>query len=228
MSNHQSAHHDKLAVRLSVIISRLMTGESLYLNTLAEEFRVSERTLQRDFYQRLAHLDIQHEDGCYRLANGRLHDHSPGAFSLIRNTGISRIFPEQDKALMALLMDGSGTSPCLIWHTPLNPAAMRSDCFQRLAEAIHRHCTISVLVGGIRHDALEPYRLIYQQHCWYLVTSYQRNICVFRLDDIISVTLLEHRFRRRNEVNDLIAEEGFIAALPHFRFISDVINTFRS
>lgn len=227
MSDEQDSRYDRLAVRLSVIISRLMAGEALYLSRLADEFGVSERTLQRDFHQRLAHLDIRHEDGCYRLNESQLRDHSPGAFSFMRNTGIARIMPGQDKALMDLLMNESGTAPCLIWHAPLDFPAAHSGNFQRLAEAIHRHCTISLLVSGIRHDALEPYRLIYQMHCWYLVTSHLRRIRVFRLDEIISVTLLEHRFRRRNEVSDLIAEEGFIAALPHFRFISDVINTFR-
>ncbi|EML9707574.1 TPA: transcriptional regulator, partial [Escherichia coli] len=42
----QHDHHDRLSVRLSVIISRLLAGESLELKVLADEFGVSERTLQ--------------------------------------------------------------------------------------------------------------------------------------------------------------------------------------
>lgn len=45
--------HDRLALRLSVIISRLLAGESLSLKALSGEFGVSERTLRRDFSQRL-------------------------------------------------------------------------------------------------------------------------------------------------------------------------------
>ncbi|MGK2654071.1 HTH domain-containing protein, partial [Escherichia coli] len=52
MSDDRS-RHDRLAVRLSLIISRLMAGESLSLKTLSDEFGVTERTLQRDFHQRL-------------------------------------------------------------------------------------------------------------------------------------------------------------------------------
>ncbi len=115
----QDSRYDRLAVRLSVIISRLLAGESLQLRTLAEEFGVSERTLQRDLHQRLVHLDIENNHGRYRLAENMLRDHSPGAFSFIRNTGIARIIPGQDKELMALLMDESESSPCLIWHAPL-------------------------------------------------------------------------------------------------------------
>ena len=55
MSDNRS-RHDRLAVRLSLIISRLMAGESLSLKTLSDEFGVTERTLQRDFHQRLVHL----------------------------------------------------------------------------------------------------------------------------------------------------------------------------
>lgn len=63
----QHDHHDRLSVRLSVIISRLLAGESLELKVLADEFGVSERTLQRDFQQRLIHLDLEHRSGSYRL-----------------------------------------------------------------------------------------------------------------------------------------------------------------
>ena len=41
--------HDRLAVRLSLIISRLVAGETLNMARLAAEFGVSVRTLRRDF-----------------------------------------------------------------------------------------------------------------------------------------------------------------------------------
>ena len=49
--------HERLAVRLSLIISRLVAGETLAIQTLAAEFGVSVRTLRRDFRERLAYLD---------------------------------------------------------------------------------------------------------------------------------------------------------------------------
>lgn len=66
MSDNRS-RHDRLAVRLSLIISRLMAGESLSLKTLSDEFGVTERTLQRDFHQRLVHLDLEYRNGRYSL-----------------------------------------------------------------------------------------------------------------------------------------------------------------
>lgn len=43
-------------------------------------------------------------------------EHSPGAVSFARSTGIARIIPSQNRQLMHLLMNETGTSPCFIWH----------------------------------------------------------------------------------------------------------------
>lgn len=222
----EEARYDRLAVRLSVIISRLMSGETLSLQTLSGEFGVSIRTLRRDLHQRLVHLDIIVENGTYRLSESAARDHSPGAVSFARSTGIARIIPSQNRQLMHLLMNETGTSPCFIWHDS-PPAWTHADSFHRLAEAIHHHQVVSLLVGGVRYDEQEPYRLIYRHQHWYLVVCCRGSLRVFQLEEIISASLSEQTFRRRGEISSLITEEGFISALPHFRFISDVIHTFR-
>lgn len=92
MKEHHD-RYDRLAVRLSIIITRLLAGHALVLKTLAYEFGVSERTLQRDFQQRLIHLGIEYSCGAYRLARRPLRPHSPDMFTFIHNTGISGIIP---------------------------------------------------------------------------------------------------------------------------------------
>lgn len=62
--------HDRLAVRLSLIISRLVAGETLDLQALATEFGVSVRTLRRDFRERLMYLDLEYRKGRCRLLSG--------------------------------------------------------------------------------------------------------------------------------------------------------------
>ena len=44
---------DTILTRLTVILSRLNDGEALSVTELAKEFNVSERTIQRDFNERL-------------------------------------------------------------------------------------------------------------------------------------------------------------------------------
>ncbi|MDH6634361.1 UNVERIFIED_ORG: putative DNA-binding transcriptional regulator YafY [Lelliottia amnigena] len=227
MGATEPAHrHDRLALRLSVIISRLFAGESLSLKALSGEFGVSERTLRRDFSQRLLHLDLTGDNGCWRLRTNPMRDHTPGALAFARNTGIARLIPSQSRQLMQLLMDENGTSPCLIGHVH-QPAGILPDCFQRLAEGIYHHRMVSLLVKGIRHDHLEPYRLIFSHADWYLVASQYGAIRVFRVEEVTSVSLSERSFHRRSETSALIVDADFINALPHFHFISNVIHTFR-
>ncbi|MGS0639232.1 helix-turn-helix transcriptional regulator [Citrobacter sp. VF227] len=227
MSARDAVHnHDRLAIRLSAIISRLSEGETLSLKALALEFGVSVRTLRRDFNQRLLHLDIQAENGHYRLSEKQRRDYSPGALSFIRSTGLASLFPSRSRQLMQLLLDDSGTSPCLIWHAGF-PRQAQPECFVRLAGAIHYHRVVSLHSDGHLHDALEPCRLIYQSGGWYLVACQHRSVRVFRLEDITAVSLSERYFRRRSEIDALASNEDFIRALPHFHFISNVIHTFR-
>ena len=60
----QENEHDRLATRLSIILSRLFQGEKLHIGTLAEEFGVTTRTLRRDFNVRLTlPFDIEQSNG---------------------------------------------------------------------------------------------------------------------------------------------------------------------
>lgn len=107
MSDNRS-RHDRLAVRLSLIISRLMAGESLSLKTLSDEFGVTERTLQRDFHQRLVHLDLEYRNGRYNLRRQSNPGAIPEMLSFIQNTGIARILPLRNGRLITCLTDNQG------------------------------------------------------------------------------------------------------------------------
>ena len=52
--------HDKLATRLSLIIYKLNQGERLTIESLANEFGVSKRTIERDI-ARFSYFDINLE-----------------------------------------------------------------------------------------------------------------------------------------------------------------------
>ncbi|WP_311206968.1 HTH domain-containing protein [Escherichia coli] len=196
MSDNRS-RHDRLAVRLSLIISRLMAGESLSLKTLSDEFGVTERTLQRDFHQRLVHLDLEYRNGRYSLR--RQSSPIPEMLSFIQNTGIARILPLRNGRLITCLTDNQEPSPCLIWLPAPDITATFPECFSQLILAI-RQCIHISLMTERWYPSLEPCRLIY--------------------------SLTSERFERRGHIHSLVAEERFISALPHFSFIHKLINTF--
>lgn len=193
----QNDHYDRLSVRLSIIITRLLAGESLELKALADEFGVSERTLQRDFQQRLIHLDLEHSSGSYRLTRRTGREHSPNTFAFIRNSGISGIIPAQNRRLIRLITSNSGSSPCLIGHGGLPSPVIQTTSFLELAEAIRDYRAVTLLVNGKSYEAVAPRRLIFQSKNWFLVATHTRNLQVFRMEDVNAVTVSGYLFSQK-------------------------------
>ncbi|EFS0649374.1 DeoR family transcriptional regulator, partial [Escherichia coli] len=136
--------HERLAVRLSLIISRLVAGETLDISLLAAEFGVSVRTLRRDFRERLMYLDLEYRDGTCRLLSGS-HQRELAVLSFARQSGVEALFPDMDHHMVSSLLSGSGESPCLIWaeSEPLSPP--RPGIFTRLVRAISEHRRVTLL-----------------------------------------------------------------------------------
>lgn len=59
--------HDKLGMRLGIILTELFSGKTVELETLSLEFNVSVRTIQRDLNERLMYLPISNTRGTYKL-----------------------------------------------------------------------------------------------------------------------------------------------------------------
>ncbi|SBM08195.1 transcriptional regulator [Klebsiella oxytoca] len=113
--------HDRLAVRLSLIISRLVAGETLNMTRLAAEFGVSVRTLRRDFRERLMYLDLEYRRGQCRLrSTGGGVQGELDALTFAHRAGLADIFPGLDRRLAGMLLTAGGM-PCLrhsLCHRP--------------------------------------------------------------------------------------------------------------
>lgn len=140
----QTEHrHERLAVRLSLIISRLVAGETLDMSLLAAEFGVSIRTLRRDFRERLMYLDLEYRDGTCRLLSGS-YQRELAVLTFARQSGVETLFPDMDNHMVSSLLSGPGESPCLIWaeSEPLSPP--RPGIFTRLVRAISEHRRVTL------------------------------------------------------------------------------------
>jgi len=62
--------YDKILTRLTIILSRLNDGEALSVTELAKEFKVSERTIQRDFNERLLSFPIYQDKKKWKMQDG--------------------------------------------------------------------------------------------------------------------------------------------------------------
>ncbi len=86
--------HDTLAFRLSIILTKLNSGEKFTARELAEEFNVSARTIQRDIKERLSCMSIEKDGDYYSMASYAL---SKLSFEDIKNfatlSGIKNLYP---------------------------------------------------------------------------------------------------------------------------------------
>lgn len=219
--------YDRLSVRLSLIISRLLAGETLNVRHLAAEFGVSERTLHRDFRERLIYLDLEYRDGCCHLLTGGRHElREEAALHFARQSGICALFPDMDNHLVSSLLSGKGASPCLIWHQGVPVPPSRPGIFTRLVRAISEQRRVTLLADGCRCGNLAPYRLIFSSGGWFLAGEHTGQLTVFPLSTVHSVTFHPETFKPDGHFTRMLTRPDFLQAIPHFRFIGEVISTF--
>jgi len=208
--------HDRLAVRLSLIISRLVAGETLNMTRLAAEFGVSVRTLRRDFRERLMYLDLEYRRGQCRLrSTGGGVQGELDALTFAHRAGLADIFPGLDRRLAGMLLTAGGMPS-------VSPAS--SLVFYRLVSAITACQRVLLLAEGERCDGLAPYRLISLDGCWYLTGELNGYITVHPLATIHAVTVLNTTFTPLKRLSQLTTQAGFIRALPHFSCIREVLS----
>ncbi|ENZ8012139.1 helix-turn-helix transcriptional regulator [Klebsiella pneumoniae] len=219
--------YDRLAVRLSLIISRLVAGETLDMQKLATEFDVSVRTLYRDFRERLIYLDLECHQGCYRLRTGAGPQGELDVLTFAHRTGIAGLFPGLDRRLVSLLLNCEG-APCLIGDAVSAGSPATPLSFYRLVQAITTCQRVTLLADGNHCERLAPYRLIAQQGHWYLIAEHNNHPAVFALSDIHLVQPLTESFRRNERLYRLTEDLRFIRALPHFSVVLQSLNSLSS
>lgn len=216
--------HERLAVRLSLIISRLVAGETLDMRLLAAEFGVSVRTLRRDFRERLMYLDLEYRDGTCRLLSGS-YQRELAVLTFARQSGVEVLFPDMDNHMVNSLLSGPGESPCLIWSESVPLPSSRSGIFTRLVRAISEHRRVTLLAEGCRCSGFAPYRLVLFSGYWYLTGENHHRVAVFPLNDIHAVTFHPELFSPEIHIRNLLTDPDFLRALPHFHVFNALFAT---
>ena len=111
---------DKLAMRLTSIITRLNQGEILNVKDLSKEFGVTQRSIQKDLNERVIQfLPITIENGCYYLESyliGKLTYDDIRDFAFL--SGISKLYPTlDDNALSDILNNKVNDDVSTLYHT---------------------------------------------------------------------------------------------------------------
>lgn len=173
--------YDRMAVRLSALIARLMAGEGLVLSHLVQEFNVSERTLQRDLRERLAYLGVEGRQGCYRLPINTLKAYrDKDVLTFVKQIGMTRLFPGLDSRLLGLLLTQQPHAPCLIWHhahkiSALQPTISINWCMPLPVSNLLAYSRLSVVL--IHYNLINSFTVKVSGTYWRNTTSKYMSCC---------------------------------------------------
>lgn len=196
--------HDTLAKRLGIILTRLNTGERLYLEELSREFGVSERTLQRDFNERLNYLPIQREGACYFLdpkVLGKQTNHEIS--TLLANMGLDTLFSGKHYLSNGVLNNKS-TPPFLFKNPRVEDISENASMFQKLIESVQQRHVISFVCDGQAYDQFHPYRLVNDRGLWYLAGAHRNRLDILRVARISELVRYEDKYSPDTNVEQSI------------------------
>jgi len=220
----EEKQHDRMASRLAIIISRLLMGERLSVQALSQEFRVSERTLRRDFRERLVCLELTYQRGCWSLARQQEGIRTNrDILHFARVTRTEQLFPAMDNRLISVLTDSSVEPPYIVWQSPPEHRPGPFGSFWRITQAILERTLLDLTTEGQQYRGFAPYRLIYFDNSWYLVGEHTRQVQVFLLGSITDVCLTKRQFLPGRHIGELTSDPHFIQSLPHFRYVRKVL-----
>ena len=164
--------YDKTLTRLTIILQKLYDGELLSVKELAEEFNVSDRTIQRDFNERLIRFPIEKEGRRWKMQSGHhlTKERTPQeqlVLEMLGNIaeGIGQQFGSSARTLFDKLQN-SHTSP-LYSKTIIEDVSEHIGVFQQLEDAIGEHRMVSFNYNAkLRH--VKPLRIVSFEGYWYL------------------------------------------------------------
>ena len=170
--------HDKLATRLSLIIYKLNQGERLTIESLANEFGVSKRTIERDI-ARFSYFDIKKEGKEFfldELAVGKLNFDDIKNFAIF--SGIKSLFPSLTNQFLKDIL-----------NEKINRAYMvQNSGFEDIEEK-----TISFFYND-KSRVVNPYKLINTNGIWYLSALENNTIKTYTFSKIKSLKISSDKF----------------------------------
>jgi len=206
--------YDKILTRLTIILSRLNDGEALSVGELAKEFNVSDRTIQRDFNERLISFPIYQDKKKWKMQDG---------YRLEKSTSVEDAVVLD---IMEKLIEGAGKRFSAkaehllskIKNQTFNPFYTKLDMedigdklkeVQQLETAIKNGNQIQCMY---RFDDfsktidLKPLKIVNYEGFWYLIALDARNDILkkYYLKNITNITVRDETFSTDSKLDDLL------------------------
>jgi predicted DNA-binding transcriptional regulator YafY len=184
-------NHDTLVYRLAQILVKLNQGEKLNPKSLAEEFGVNVRTVQRDLNLRFAYLPLQKSNGYYHLDIaflGKLNSKDIDRFASL--AGVKGLFPSLSDDFLRDIFDARIQDAFLVKGHFYENLLGKEQLFRKIENAIiSRHQITFEYIkadGKKSYAAVAPNKLINSKGIWYLAALDGEKLKTF------SFTKIEH------------------------------------
>ena len=205
--------YDKILTRLTVILSKLNGGESLSVKELAEEFNTSERTIQRDFNERLVSFPIYQENKKWKMQEGfkvektnSLEDEIVLDIIEKITEGIGGKFASKSHKLLAKIKN-EDFNPI---YTKLNIEDI-SDKFgdiqiidQAIREKKELHCSYIDEKHGVYTTTIRPLKIANFEGFWYLIALKNEILKKYYLKNVSNVSPTQTAFTTDAKLEDLL------------------------
>lgn len=210
-----SGTHDTLVYRLAQMLVKLNQGEKLDPVTLADEFGVNLRTVQRDLNERFAYLPLQKADGRYHLDTaflGKLNTKDIARFASL--AGVRGLFPSLSDEFLRDIFDGRIQESLLIKGHHYENLAGKEESFRALEKAIVARQNVAfdyLKPEGVKgYTSVSPYKLLNLKGVWYLAALDGNKLKTFSFAKIDKLRLLEDTFVWSKEIDVKLATEDGI------------------
>lgn len=213
------ASHDTIVQRLAQILVKLNRGEKLDPQSLAEEFGVTLRTIQRDLNERFAYLPLQREGGRYFLDPcflGKLDMRDIERFASL--AGVRQLFPSLSDDFLRDIFDARMQSAFLVKGHEYEDLRGKESLFRQLEQAIVARRRIDFHYdkdgGGKAYSSVEPYKLLNQTGIWYLAARDVGRLKTFSFTRLGGLRLRDDHFEHDAAIERTLAEEEGIWINP--------------
>ncbi|USZ14304.1 WYL domain-containing protein [Moraxella sp. FZFQ2102] len=176
--------HEKLAYRLSDMITMLNGGETLNIADLTEKYQVSRRTMLRDIEDRLGFLPLQKTTQGYKLEPsylGQLSYKDIRTFAQI--SGISGLYPNLDTAFLREILDHRASQVYSVKGYTFEDAKQFEPMMSQLKSAI-KSCRMVAFIYKDKSRLVAPYKIIHHRGCWYLAGVQDGELKAYRMSRI--------------------------------------------
>ncbi|MEA1954296.1 MAG: WYL domain-containing protein [Campylobacterota bacterium] len=200
--------HDKIGTRLGLILTRFNSGESFTVSELAEEFSVSEKTIQRDLNQRLSYFPIQKKAGRYCLEKyylGKLNFNDIKNFATF--SGLKALYPSLDNSFIVDVLNSKINPSMHIKGHQYEDLSHKLDDFTMVASAIVTKKQLHFSYKE-KQRVVNPYRLLNTNGVWYLAATENDVLKAFSFSKISELKHSKNAFRMKKKIVENIEDDN--------------------